>query len=61
MNLIFEGISYDFFSAVISVFARMGLKINRYWTIHKDIDQQHLAMGIDYTSASTARVGLPLG
>lgn len=47
MNLISEGVSYDFFSAVIPVFARLGLKTNRYWTVHKDVDQQHLAMGID--------------
>lgn len=47
MNLISEGVSYDFFSAVIPVFQRLGLKTNRYWTIHKDVDQQHLAMGID--------------
>ena len=47
MNLISEGVSFDFFSAVIPVFARLGLKTNRYWTVHKDVDQQHLAMGID--------------
>lgn len=47
MNLVSEGVSYDLFSAVIPVFARLGLKTNRYWTIHKDVDQQHLAMGID--------------
>lgn len=47
MNLISEGVSYDFFSAVIPVFQRLGLKTNRYWTIHKDVDQQHLTMGID--------------
>jgi len=47
MNLISEGVSYDFFSAVIPVFARLGLKTNRYWTVHRDIDRDHLAMGID--------------
>jgi hypothetical protein len=30
MNLISEGVSYDLFSAVIPVFARLGLKTNRY-------------------------------
>jgi pyrroloquinoline quinone (PQQ) biosynthesis protein C len=50
MNLISEGVSFDFFSAVIPVFARLGLKTNRYWTVHKDVDQQHLAMGIDLIS-----------
>lgn len=47
MNLISEGVSFDFFSAVIPVFTRLGLKTNRYWTVHREIDQEHLAMGID--------------
>lgn len=47
MNLISEGVSFDFFSAVIPAFERLGLKTNRYWTVHRDIDQIHLAMGID--------------
>ncbi|MEG5049725.1 MULTISPECIES: iron-containing redox enzyme family protein [unclassified Microcoleus] len=47
MNLISEGVSFDFFSAVIPVFTRLGFKTNRYWTIHREIDQEHLAMGID--------------
>lgn len=47
MNLISEGVSFDFFSAVIPVFARIGLKTNRYWVVHREIDQEHLALGID--------------
>ncbi|WP_377481971.1 MAG: iron-containing redox enzyme family protein (plasmid) [Microcoleus anatoxicus] len=47
MNLISEGVSFDFFSAVIPAFERLKLKTNRYWTVHRDIDQMHLAMGID--------------
>lgn len=47
MNLISEGVSWDFFSAVIPVFARLGLKTNPYWTVHREFDQKHLAMGID--------------
>ncbi|MCC3476342.1 MAG: iron-containing redox enzyme family protein [Microcoleus sp. PH2017_15_JOR_U_A] len=47
MNLISEGVSFDFFSAVIPVFARIGLKTNRYWVVHREIDLDHLAMGID--------------
>ena len=39
--------SFDFFSAVIPIFARIGLKTNRYWVVHREIDQEHLAMGID--------------
>jgi hypothetical protein len=29
------------------MFTRWGLKTNRYWTVHREIDQEHLAMGID--------------
>ena len=47
MNLISEGVSFDFFSAVIPVFARIGLKTNRYWVVHREIDQEHLALGIN--------------
>lgn len=47
MNLISEGVSYDFFSAVIPVFARINLRTNRYWVVHREIDLDHLAMGID--------------
>lgn len=47
MNLISEGVSFDFFSAVIPQFERLGLKTNRYWTVHRDIDQIHSCMGID--------------
>lgn len=47
MNLISEGVSFDFFSAVIPVFARLGLKTNRYWVVHREVDQEHLALGID--------------
>lgn len=59
MNLISEGVSYDFFSAVIPVFARLGLKTNRYWTVHREIDQEHLAMGIDLIPQCDE--GSPLG
>lgn len=47
MNLISEGISYDFFSAVNPKLSDLGLKVGRYWQVHKDIDRQHLAMGLD--------------
>jgi len=47
MNLISEGVSYDFFSAVIPVFDRLGLKTNGYWVLHREIDRDHLALGMD--------------
>ncbi len=47
LNLISEGVSYDFFSAVNPKLEKLGLKVGRYWQVHKEIDQEHLAMGLD--------------
>jgi len=47
MNLISEGVSYDFFSAVNPKLESLGLSIGRYWQVHKEIDQQHLQLGLD--------------
>ena len=47
MNLISEGVSYDFFDSVNPKLSELGLKVGRYWQVHKEIDQQHLAMGLD--------------
>lgn len=47
LNLISEGVSYDFFSAVIPKLAELGLQTSRYWQVHKEIDREHLAMGLD--------------
>jgi len=47
MNLISEGVSYDFFSAVNPKLESLGLSVGRYWQVHKEIDQQHLQLGLD--------------
>lgn len=47
MNLISEGVSYDFFSAVNPKLESLGFPVGRYWQVHKEIDQQHLALGLD--------------
>jgi pyrroloquinoline quinone (PQQ) biosynthesis protein C len=47
MNLISEGVSYDFFSAVNPKLEALGLRVGRYWQVHKEIDREHLAMGLD--------------
>ena len=47
MNLISEGVSYDFFDAVNPKLCELGLSVGRYWQVHKEIDRQHLAMGLD--------------
>jgi hypothetical protein len=40
-------VSYDFFSAVNPKLEELGLKGGRYWQVHQEIDQEHLAMGLD--------------
>lgn len=47
LNLISEGVSYDFFSAVIPKLEELGLPVGRYWLIHREVDLYHLAMGLD--------------
>ncbi|NEQ70202.1 MAG: iron-containing redox enzyme family protein [Symploca sp. SIO1B1] len=47
LNLISEGVSYDFFSAVNPKLKELGLRVGPYWQIHKEIDNEHLAMGLD--------------
>jgi hypothetical protein len=47
LNLISEGVSYDFFCAVIPKLEELGLPVGRYWHIHKEVDIYHLAMGLD--------------
>ncbi len=47
LNLISEGVSYDFFSAVNPKLEELGLTVGRYWQVHKEIDREHLAMGLD--------------
>jgi len=50
LNLVSEGVSYDFFSAVIPKLKDLGLQVGRYWQVHKEIDREHLAMGLDLIS-----------
>jgi len=47
LNLISEGVSYDFFSSVNPKLEALGLRVGRYWQVHKEIDREHLAMGLD--------------
>ncbi len=46
-HLISSGVSYDFFSKVNPKLEVLGPKVGRYWQVHKEIDQKHLAMGLD--------------
>ena len=47
LNLISEGVSYDFFSKVTPKLEKFGFSVGRYWKIHKQIDLQHLTMGLE--------------
>ncbi len=47
LNLISEGVSYDFFSAVNPKLEELGFTVGRYWQVHKEIDREHLAMGLN--------------
>ncbi|MCC5670413.1 iron-containing redox enzyme family protein [Nostoc sp. CHAB 5784] len=47
INLISEGVSYDFFTTVAPKLESLGLQPGRYWHAHEEIDQEHLAMGFN--------------
>jgi hypothetical protein len=47
LNLLSEGVAFDFYSAVIPVLERLGVLSGRYWKVHTDVDQHHLTMGLD--------------
>jgi len=47
LNLLSEGVALDFYTAVIPVLERLGLLSGRYWKVHREVDEQHLRMGLD--------------
>jgi hypothetical protein len=47
LNLLSEGVAFDFYSAVIPVLDKLNILSGRYWTIHTDVDSHHLTMGLD--------------
>ena len=47
LNLLSEGVAFDFYSAVIPVLQRLKVLSGRYWKVHTDVDQHHLTMGMD--------------
>ena len=47
LNLLSEGVAFDFYSAVIPVLDRLKILSGRYWKVHTDVDQHHLTMGMD--------------
>jgi len=55
LNLLSEGVAFDFYSAVIPVLEKLKILSGRYWKVHTDVDQHHLTMGMDLCEP----VGIP--
>lgn len=47
LNVLSEGVAFDFYTAVIPVLEKMKILSGRYWGVHTDIDSHHLVMGLD--------------
>ncbi len=47
LNLLSEGVAFDFYSAVIPVLDQLKILSGNYWKVHTDVDQHHLTMGLD--------------
>ena len=47
LNVLSEGVAFDFYSAVIPILKRLKIHTGRYWSVHADVDMHHLAMGLD--------------
>ena len=47
LNLLSEGVAFDFYSAVIPVLDKLKILSGRYWTVQADVDMHHLTMGLD--------------
>jgi hypothetical protein len=47
LNVLSEGVAFDFYSAVIPVLDKLKILSGRYWKVHTDVDAHHLSMGLD--------------
>ena len=47
LNLVSEGVAFDFYSQVIPKLAELGLENGLYWQVHTELDQDHLMMDLD--------------
>jgi hypothetical protein len=47
LNLLSEGVAFDFYSSVIPVLDKLKILSGNYWKVHTDVDQHHLTMGLD--------------
>ncbi len=47
LNVMSEGVAFDFYCAVIPVLQKLGILSGRYWKVHAEVDTHHLKMGLD--------------
>lgn len=47
LNVLSEGVALDFYSATIPMLDRMGILSGRYWKVHREVDNEHLQLGLD--------------
>jgi hypothetical protein len=47
LNVLSEGVAFDFYSAVIPVLEKLEMLSGRYWKVHRDVDLAHLRLGLD--------------
>ena len=47
LNVLSEGVAFDFYSAVIPILKKLKIHTGRYWGVHADVDMHHLMMGLD--------------
>ena len=47
LNVLSEGVALDFYTATIPVLDRMGILSGRYWKVHREVDADHLRLGLD--------------
>ncbi len=53
LNLVSEGVAFDFYSQVIPKLTELGLENGLYWQVHTELDQDHLTMDLDLIPACT--------
>ena len=46
LNLLSEGVAFDFYSAVIPVLKKLNILSGRYWNVHADVDMHHVGFRV---------------
>ena len=47
LNVLSEGVAFDFYTDVIPVLDKLEILSGRYWKVHTDVDAHHLSLGLD--------------